>query len=167
MLYWRGKRGFVYPAEGVISAYTSSAHLPICKLLPVRASLSKRKSPSSAGHPHPLFPRYLGAGNISCRHNVLLFGTLRQRTCQYVNYCLRASLSKRKSPSSAGHPPPPFSPAVFAGGGEYFVSALADMYTIACALPCLIAERYAFVCVSSPRGSRSCSDGGGGAYSGG
>ena len=168
MLGWRGKRGFVYPAEGVISAYTSSAHLPICILLPARASLSKRKSPSSEEHPHPLFPRYLGAGNISCRHNVLLFGTLRRRTFRYVNYCLRALPCLNEN-----HPPrrsilTPFSPAVFAGG-LVILRQRTCQYVYYClrALPCLIAERYAFVCVSSPRGSRSCSDGGGGTYFGG
>ena len=97
MLYWRGKRGFVYPAEGVISAYTSSAHLPICILLPARASLSKRKSPYSAGHPHPLFPR-------------CVCGWFGYTSSAHFSICIllpaRASLSKRKSPSSEEHPHP-------------------------------------------------------------
>ena len=128
MLYWRGKRGFVYPAEGVISAYTSSAHLPICILLPARASLSKRKSPSSVGHPHPLFPR-------------CVCGWFGYASSAHLPVCIllpaRASLSKRKSPYSAGHPHPFFPRCVLRVVWLYFIGALANMYTIACALPCL------------------------------
>ena len=256
MLCWRGKRGFVYPSEGVISAYTSSAHFPICILLPARASLSKRKSPSSAGHPHPLFPRCVCGwfGYASSAHLPICIllparASLSKRkspssvghphplfprcVCGWFGYtssahfpiCIllpaRASLSKRKSPSSVGHPHP-LSPRCVCGWFGYTSSAhlpicillparaslskrkspsseehphpLFPRYlgagNISCwhnvllfgalrrrtfryvnyclrALPCLIAERYAFVCVSSPRGSRSCSDGGGGAYFGG
>ena len=104
-----------------------SAHLPICILLPARASLSKRKSPSSAGHPHPLFPRCVcGWGRI-----------LRQRTCQYVNYCLRALPCLNENPPPRRSILTPFSPAVFAGGG--MLCRRTCQYVNYCprALPCL------------------------------
>ena len=118
--------------------YTSSAHFPICILLPACASLSKRKSPSSEEHPHPLFPRCVCGwfGYASSAHFPI---------CILLSAC--ASLSKQKSPSSAGHSHPLFPRYLGAGNiscryNVLLFSALrwcAFRYVNYClrALPCL------------------------------